>query len=334
MRSRSSFGVIKKIKLSMGYRIFSVDGSPLTEAIAIELGRDSEQVDVLGKFKVDKFSDGELSPQFTKTIRDMQVFLISSTTTPERILTLLLTIDAAKRASAKEIILVIPYFGYSRQDRKEGFRGAIGAKLMADLLQAAGADKLISIDLHSEQIQGFFDIPVNMIPGSIAFNKFVKTLEPDEYCVCSPDAGGVKRAMRFYSRFLRKFPDSTFAMMSKIRIRPNEIERMDLIGDVAGKHVLLIDDMVDTGGTLVKAAELLKAGGATKVTAMISHGVLSGKAHQLIGESEHLDQLVITNSIEQPTNPKIHVVNCAPAIALAIEAIVNSYPMDEHFEKA
>lgn len=309
------------------YKLFSIDGSPLANGIATELGCE------VGKFKIDKFSDGELSPQFLESIRGKKVFLISSTTSAESIIAMLLSIDAAKRAAASEIVLVIPYFGYSRQDRKEGARGAIGAKLMADLLYAAGANMLISIDLHSEQIQGFFNIPVHLIPGGVAFSQFSRKLPNDEYCVCSPDAGGVKRAMRFYQRFLRRFPDTSFAMMSKIRTRPNEIERMDLIGDVSGKHVLLLDDMVDTGGTLIKAAELLKNGGARKVTALISHGVLSGSGQERIANSIYLDRLVITDSIEQPENPKIEIVSCVHSLAAAIEAVVNKASMDEKLER-
>ena len=309
------------------YRIFSVDGSSLAQKITDELGTK------LGQFKIDRFSDGELSPQFLETVREKKVFLVGSTTTPEKIISMFLTIQAAKLASASEIILVIPYLGYSRQDRKEGARGAIGGKLMATLFEAAGATKVISIDLHSEQIQGFFNIPVNMIPGSVAFSKFSKSLSVDSYCVCSPDAGGVKRAMRFYQKFLRKFPDTTFAMLSKLRTRPNEIEKMDLIGSVYGKHVLLLDDMIDTGGTLVKAAELLKIGEAKKVTALISHGVLSGNGREKITSCEFLDKLVITDSIEQPETPKIKVVSCASALSAAIEAIINKSSMDERLEK-
>lgn len=315
----------------MNYKIFSVDGSPLAKNIAISL--DSDNYDqVLGKLKIDKFSDGEISPQFMESIRDKKVFLVSSTTSPEKILTLLLTIDAAKRASASEVILIVPYFGYSRQDRKEGARGAIGAKVMAHLLQSSGADRIISIDLHAEQIQGFFDIPVNMIPGHVAFSQFVRGLGEDSYCICSPDAGGVKRASRFHQRFLRKFPDTHFAMLSKLRDKPNSIERMDLIGDVAGRHVIIVDDMIDTGGTLVNAARLLKDGGASKVTAVITHGVLSGVGHERIAESTDLDQLIITDSIQQMPNPKIQVVSCAPSISRAVEAIVNSISMDNHLE--
>ena len=316
----------------MNYKIFSIDGSKLAKDIAIQLDAgDYDQI--LGKFKVDTFSDGEISPQFMESVRDKKVFLVSSTTTPEKMLTLLLSIDAAKRASASEVIVVLPYFGYSRQDRKEGMRGAIGAKLMADLLQTAGASRIISIDLHAEQIQGFFDIPVNMIPGHVAFAPFIRTLTSAEYCICSPDAGGVKRASRFYQKFLYKFPDTHFAMLSKLRDKPNSIERMDLIGDVKDRHVILVDDMIDTGGTLVNAARLLKEGGAKKVTAVISHGVLSGLGHERIAGSTDLDKLIITDSIEQINNPKIQVVSCAPAIAAAIEAIVNSISMDNHLEK-
>lgn len=315
----------------MNYLIFSVDGSQLAKNIAITLDSDNYEK-LIGDLKIDKFSDGEISPQFKQSVRDKKVFLVSSTTSPEKILTLLLTIDAAKRASAAEVILIVPYFGYSRQDRKEGARGAIGAKVMADLMQASGADRIISIDLHAEQIQGFFDIPVNMIPGHIAFTQFIRTLPDDDYCICSPDAGGVKRASRFYQKFLRKFPDSHFAMLSKLRDKPNSIERMDLIGDVAGRHVILVDDMIDTGGTLVNAARLLKEGGAKAVTAVITHGVLSGVGHERIAGSTDLDKLIITDSIEQVDNPKIQVVGCAPAIARAVEAIVNSISMDNHLE--
>ena len=320
----------------MNYKIFAIDDSPLSYKIAHELCKNSNEnciSDVLGELKIDKFSDGEFSPQFKQSIRDKQVFLVVSTTTPEKIMKLLLSIDAAKRASASEIILVIPYFGYSRQDRKEGSRGAIGAKLMADLLQTAGADRLITIDLHSEQIQGFFDIPVTLIHGHAVFSSFIKELPDDNYCICSPDAGGVKRANKFYSKFLKKFPDTHFAMLSKLRSKPNIIERMDLIGDVSDRTVILVDDMVDTGGTLITAAKLLKEGGAKKVIAVLSHGILSGVGHSRIDESVDLDQLVITDSIEQPESLKITIMSSAKVLAAAIEAVVYSWSIDTHLEK-
>ena len=319
------------------YKIFSVDNNRLAVDIADELAKQAGETrfKIFGNLKVERFSDGEFSPQFMESVRNKKVFLVASTINPEITLKLLLTIQAAKLASASEIILIIPYLGYSRQDRKEGNRGAIGAKLMATLYEAAGATKVISIDLHSEQIQGFFNIPVNMIPGGVVFGRFVKNLPTDkEYCVCSPDAGGVKRAMRFYQKFLQKFPTATFVMMSKIRTRPNEIERMDLIGDVSGKHVLLLDDMVDTAGTLAKAAKLLKQGGALSVTALISHGVLSGKGRDTVDECEDLDLLVITDSIPQRESNKIKVVGSAHVFAKAIESIVNSISMDANLERA
>jgi ribose-phosphate pyrophosphokinase len=317
------------------FKVFSVDGTDLAAKICTSLSIKMEipPAALLGEMKIDTFSDGEISPQFTESVRDQKVFLVSSTISPDRILTMLLAIDAAKRASAAEVIAVIPYFGYSRQDRREGSRGAIGAKLMADLLQTAGADQLISIDLHSEQIQGFFNIPVNMIPGHIAFWPFSKTLPKDEYVICSPDAGGVKRANKFYHKFLQRFPDTNFAMLSKLRDKPNSIERMDLIGEVFGRHVIIVDDMIDTAGTLTNAARILKENGARKVTAIIAHGVLSGVGHERVETSEWLDELVITDSIEQRENPKIKVVSCSPAIAAAIEAIVSSDSMDSHLAR-
>jgi ribose-phosphate pyrophosphokinase len=317
------------------FKVFSVDGGRLAEDICYSLSAkmDIPPVDLIGELKIVTFSDGEISPQFMESVRDQKVFLVSSTITPQRILTLLLAIDAAKRASASEVIAIIPYFGYSRQDRREGSRGAIGAKLMADMIQTAGADQLISIDLHSEQIQGFFDMPVNMIPGHIAFWPFSKSLPNDEYVVCSPDAGGVKRANKFYHKFLQRFPDTNFAMLSKLRDKPNSIERMDLIGDVAGRHVIIVDDMVDTAGTLTNAARILKENGASRVTAIIAHGVLSGLGHERIEKSEWLDKLIITDSIQQIENPKIEVVSCAPAIAAAVMAIVSSASMDSHLER-
>jgi ribose-phosphate pyrophosphokinase len=317
------------------FKVFSVDGTRLAEKIchSISIKMNIAPASLLGELTVDTFSDGEISPQFTESVRDQKVFLVSSTISPEKILTLLLAIDAAKRASASEVIAVIPYFGYSRQDRREGPRGAIGAKLMADMLQTAGADQLISIDLHSEQIQGFFNIPVNMIPGHIAFWPFSKTLPNDEYVICSPDAGGVKRANKFYHKFLQRFPDTNFAMLSKLRDKPNSIERMDLIGEVSGRHVIIVDDMIDTAGTLTNAARILKESGARKVTAIITHGVLSGVGHERVETSDWLDELVITDSIEQRENPKIAVVSCAPAIAASIEAIVSSASMDLYLAK-
>lgn len=307
------------------FKIFSLDNSTLAQDIANELNCE------LGQFKIDTFADGEISPQYLETVRNKLVFLVGSTYSPQMIVTMLLAIDAAKRANASEVIAVLPYFGYSRQDRKEGLRGAIGARLMANLLETAGVSKVISIDLHSEQIQGFFNVPVNMIPGAIAFSKFTTELESNkEYCVCSPDAGGVRRAFKYYNRLLTRFPNATFAMLSKLRTKPNEIERMDLIGDVYDKHVILLDDIVDTAGTLTNAARLLVNGGALSVTALITHGVLSGPGRNRIEKSRYLNKLVVTDSIPQIESSKIQVLSCAPLLATAIDAIVNKKSLDEN----
>ncbi len=310
------------------YKIFSINNSGLSNRIAESLSTN------LGRLKIDTFSDGEMSPQFGESVREKRLFLICTTFGPTEIIKLLLSLDAAKRASAREVIAILPYYGYSRQDRKEGPRGAIGARLMADLIQTAGADRLICLDLHADQIQGFFNGPLNLIPGHIVFSSFLKNLPPAQYAICSPDAGGVKRATKFYQQFLKQFPDATFAMLSKLRDKPNSIERMDLIGDVKDRHVIIIDDMIDTGGTLIKAAELLKNGEAVSVSACITHGVLSGQGHSRIMMSEHLDKLIISDSIEQEiVNHKIEVVSCASAIAATIDAITSSTSLEEALER-
>jgi ribose-phosphate pyrophosphokinase len=309
------------------YKIFSINNLSLSTKIADALGTK------LGKIKVDTFSDGEMSPQFQESVRGHKVFLICTTSNPEEILKLLLTLDAAKRASASEVIAILPYYGYSRQDRKEGPRGAVGARLISDIIQTAGANRLICMDLHADQIQGFFNGPVNLVPGYVAYRDFFKSLPKGKYTICSPDAGGVKRANKFYQHFLKEHPDTTFAMLSKLRDKPNSIERMDLIGDIAGREVIIIDDMIDTGGTLVKAAELLKQGGANSVSACITHGVLSGAGHERIASSNHLDKLIITDSIDQQWNPKIEVVSCAPAIAATVNAITSSTSLEDALEK-
>lgn len=309
------------------YKIFSINNEGLSKKVADILGTK------LGKIKIDTFSDGEMSPQFMESVRGHKVFLICTTSNPQEILKLLLALDAAKRASASEVIAILPYYGYSRQDRKEGPRGAVGARLMADLIQTAGANRLICLDLHADQIQGFFDGPVNLVPGYIAYREFFKNLPEGKYTICSPDAGGVKRANKFYQHFLKDHPDTTFAMLSKLRDKPNSIERMDLIGDISDRHVIIIDDMIDTGGTLIKAAEILKENGATQVSACITHGVLSGAGHERIASTSHLDTLIITDSIEQNWNPKIVAVSCAPAIAATINAITSATSLEEALEK-
>jgi ribose-phosphate pyrophosphokinase len=294
-----------------------------------------------GVLRIDTFSDGEFSPQFLETIRNKQIFLVCSTSTPEKILKFLLSVDAAKRASASEIVAVIPYYGYGRQDRREGARGAIGAKTLADIMSSTGITRLITADLHAAQIQGFFNIAVDHVSGHKIFSGYLKTLPPGKYTVCSPDAGGVKRAMSVLKRFTELRPDCdiNFAMMSKRRLKPNAIESMVLIGDVVGRRVLLVDDMTDTAGTLIKGSDVLMESGAEEVLALITHGVLSGDAIQNVMGSQNLSSLVISDSIEHPkstidsVHPKIQVISCAKTFARAISSVANGESMEIMLDK-
>lgn len=320
------------IATEKNFKIFSVDQDSLTDSICQELGMQK------GNLVIDTFSDGEFSPQFRESIRKQQVFLVCSTNTPEKILKFLLTVDAAKRASASEIIAVIPYFGYSRQDRKEGSRGAIGAKVMADLLAASGIERLITVDLHASQIQGFFDIPVDHIAGYRIFLDYLRKLPKGSYTICSPDAGGVKRASAMYNKFLQYRQtdcDITFAMMSKRRDKPNSIESMELIGDVKDRNVILVDDMTDTAGTLIKAAEILKEKGASGVSAIITHGILSGKSAEKVSLDKNLDYLVVADTVPNASKSslefpgKIISVSCAEAFSKAIVNIANGQSLHD-----
>ncbi len=260
----------------------------------------------MGKLKVERFSDGEMSPTFLESIRGDYVFLVQSTNSPaENLLELLLMVDAAKRASAYKIIAVIPYFGYARQDRKDRPRVAIGAKLMASLFEASGIDRIITLDLHAPQIQGFFNIPVDHLDSSAVFIPEIEKLDLDNVIFASPDVGSTNRVRELASYF-----NAEMVICDKHRKRANEISSMVLIGDVAGKDVIIYDDICDTAGTLSKAAELLKENGAKSVRAYITHPVLSGKALENINKS-CLDALFVTDSIPYTVTSncsKIHVI--------------------------
>lgn len=282
----------------------------------------------LGALRIDKFSDGEFSPQYLESIRGHQVFLIGSTS--NNIMEFLLMIDAAKRASASEIIVICPYMGYSRQDKKEGLRGGIGAKLVADLLQVAGADQFIGIDLHAEQIQGFFSIPVDHLAG---YNIFVGPLrikmfdDKSNWLICAPDAGGFHRASKFAQKL-----NIPIVAINKVREKANEIKSMELVGDVTGKRVIIVDDMVDTAGTLCKAAAYLKEKGAIEVIAVCTHPILSGVALGNINVSS-LSTVFVSDTKEYKIpvvglNAKIKVVSCDVLLAKAIDAITTHKSLD------
>jgi len=265
----------------------------------------------LGHVEIQRFADGEFRPSFKESIRGRRVFLIGSTFAPtDNLMELLLMIDAAKRASALHINAVIPYFGWARQDRKDEPRVPIAAKLVASMLETAGATRVVTMDLHADPIQGFFEIPVDHLYSSTIFIPYIQSLGLDNLLIASPDMGGAKRAYA-YAKYLK----TDVAICYKQRLKPNEVSYMELIGNVEGKNVVIVDDLVDTARTLVKAANLIMERGAKSVRAAITHPVLSGNAVELIEQSP-LEELIVTDSIPIKTlSNKINVLSCAPLFA-------------------
>ncbi|HWB64835.1 MAG TPA: ribose-phosphate pyrophosphokinase [Chitinophagales bacterium] len=268
----------------------------------------------LGKMDVLKFSDGEFQPEIKESVRGSFVFIIQNTNAPgDNLLELLMMIDAAKRASADYITAVIPYYGYARQDRKDRPRVGIGAKLVANLLTAAGANRVMTMDLHAGQIQGFFDIPVDHLNGSAIFLPYIQKQKWSNLCFASPDVGSVKRARIYAQHF-----NAEMVICDKYRKRANEVAEMTLIGNVEGKDVVLVDDMIDTGGTLCNAASLLLSKGAKTVRAICTHAVLSGKAYENIEKSK-LSELIVTDTLPLTSkSKKIKVLSVAKLFAQAI----------------
>lgn len=281
----------------------------------------------LGDIELQKFSDGEMAPYFNESVRGANVFLIQSTMAPsDNLLELCLMIDAAKRASAYKAIAVIPYFGYARQDRKDKPRIAIGAKMVANILTAAGADRVMTLDLHAGQIQGFFDIPVDHLNGSALFVPYLRSLNLDNMLFASPDVGGVKRTRSFAQHF-----NSEMVVIDKQRKKANEIAEMTIIGNVEGKNVVLVDDLVDTGGTLCKAAKIIMEKGAKSVRAVCTHPVLSGKAYENINNSV-LEELVVSDSIPlKQQSDKIRVLTVAELFAKAINNVTTDGSISQLF---
>ena len=267
-----------------------------------------------------EFSDGEFEPSFDETVRGSHVFLIQSTTPPsDNLMELLLMVDAAKRASAHNIIAVMPYFGYARQDKKGKPRVPIGAKLVANLLSAAGVSRVMTMDLHADQIQGFFEVPVDHLYASELFIEDIKNLNLANLVIASPDMGGTKRA-NAYSKLL----NSGVVVCYKERKKANVIGEMKILGDVEGKDVVIIDDMVDTAGTLTKAADLMLQQGATSVRAYCTHGVLSKDAYQKIDNS-NIAELVITNTIpKEHKSKKVREISVADFFAKTIKSVVKN----------
>lgn len=271
----------------------------------------------LGKLTISKFSDGELSPSYDETVRGCNVYLIQSTNpSADNLIELCLMIDAAKRASAYKVCAVIPYFGYARQDRKDRPRVSIAAKLIANILTSAGADRIMTCDLHAGQIQGFFDIPLDHLNGSAIFVPYLKSLDLGNLLFASPDVGGVGR-----TRAYAKYFEAEMVVCDKHRKRANEVASMQVIGDVEGMDVVLVDDLVDTAGTMCKAAQIIMDKGANSVRAIATHGVLSGKAYENI-ENSVLSELVITDTIPlKQESSKLKVLTVADLFAKAIHAV-------------
>ena len=306
----------------MGVKLFSGRASlDLSSRIAEHFGLP------LGDVNVTVFSDGEFQPSFEETVRGQDVFIIQSTMPPtENIFELLLLIDAARRASARKIIAVIPYFGFARQDRKDKPRVAIGAKLIANMLIAAGVDRVMTMDLHADQIQGFFEVPVDHLYASTLFLKEINKLDNGNLVIAAPDVGGAKRA-NSYAKNL----NCGLALCHKNRKRANEIAEMTVIGDVVGKDVIIIDDMCDTAGTLTTAADLLMEKGALSVRAFCTHAVLSGPAFDRINNSK-LTEIIVTDTIPlAKLSPKIRVISVADLFADVIKKLVNNESISSHF---
>jgi len=283
----------------------------------------------LGKVTWAKFADGEFQPSFEETVRGKELFIIQSTMPPaENLFELLLMIDAAKRASAKHIIAVIPYFGFARQDRKDKPRVPIASKLIANLLTAAGITRIITMDLHADQIQGFFDVPVDHMYASCIFVPYLEKLGLDNLTMSSPDTGGTRRAGT-YARFL----NADLIICYKQRAEPNKIAKMAIVGDVSGRNVVLVDDIIDTAGTICKAADLIMENGAKSVRAVCTHGVLSGNACEKI-EKSALTELVITDTIppKEGCSGKIKVLSTADVFADVFDKIVHFESISSHFK--
>ncbi len=308
-------------------KLFAGSGTQeLSERISTAYGKP------LGDMTLSKFSDGEIQPFYNESVRGGDVFLIQSTNQPtDNLLELLLMIDAAKRASAHYITVVVPYFGFARQDRKDKPRVAIGAKMIANLITAAGAHRIMTMDLHAAQIQAFFDIPVDHLDGSVIFAPYIKSLNLPNLTIASPDMGGSYRARTF-----AKFFNAEVIICDKRRKRANEIESMSIIGDVTNQDVVLIDDICDTAGTLSKAAALIMENGANSVRAVCTHAVLSGKAYETI-ENSALTEMIVTDTIQldpekKKTCSKIKVLSTAELFAKAIKSVNQHASIEELFK--
>jgi len=337
--------------------LFSLDGrEDITKLILSSSNNFLVDKLKIGVLRNQKFSDGELCVDYVDSVRGKKVFLVTSPNTSDEIIKLTLAIDAAKRAGASEIIAVLPYLPYARQDKKDQLRGPIGGKVIAEIIERCGATSIITFDLHADQIQGFFNIPLTHIEGKYVFNDYISKLNEikgSDIILCSPDAGGGKRVKRMQNQMLKYHNISlNYVMVDKTRTEANVVDDMVIIGDVNGKDVIILDDMIDTGGSLVKAVDVLLEAGAKSVRAIITHGVLSGPALERIGSSK-LIELVISDSLQLPDPiklclsdfgelkclniksgfAKIKVISVTTQIGLAISAIAENKSYEEFLIK-
>jgi ribose-phosphate pyrophosphokinase len=314
-------------------KIFSGTSNPdLADSICAILNKKTlDESFTRGRLKIDKFLDGEILPLFEESVRGEDILFVQSTTSSDTIMETLLVIDAAKRADCKSFTLISPFQGYSRQDKTDHLRSSIGSKMLADILETVGMSRIITVDLHASSIQGFYDVPIIHLNGNKIFIEHIRKNQIEDLTIIAPDQGAVKRA----SDFCKAFPDSTFAMINKKRIKPNEIHSMELVGDVEGRNVVIVDDMADTLGTLKKASELIMAKGAKSVRAIATHGILSGAAMENLYTSQ-LTELMVSDSIpstlqkeKDQVGDKLKVISCDNIIARTIWGLTTKKSIHE-----
>ena len=314
-------------------KIFSGTSNPdLADSICQILNKKtSDESFTRGRLKIDKFLDGEILPLFEESVRGEDILFVQSTTSSDTIMETLLVIDAAKRADCKSFTLITPFQGYSRQDKTDHLRSSIGSKMLADILETVGMSRIITVDLHASSIQGFYNVPIIHLNGNKIFIEHIRKNQIEDLTIIAPDQGAVKRA----SDFCKAFPESTFAMINKKRIRPNEIHSMELVGDVEGRNVVIVDDMADTLGTLKKASELIMEKGAKSVRAIATHGILSGAAMENLYSSQ-LTELMVSDSIpstlqkeKDQVGDKLKVISCDNIIARTIWGLTTKRSIHE-----
>jgi len=279
----------------------------------------------LNLIQTEKFSDGELFVRFNESVRGQTVFLVAKAHMPyENFFEMLLTIDAARRSSAHEIVLIIPFLPHSRQERRDGQRTSISSRMVADIIQLMGADRIITLDLHTNAIEGFYKVPLDPLSSLRLFVDHIRNCGREHLCLCSPDFGGIKRIKQY-----KKHLDADIVVINKERLKPNQVAHMEIIGDVRDKNVIIIDDLVDTAGTLCKAADLLLESGARTVCAYCTHGVLSGAALQNL-ERSGIEKLYISDSVvETIDHPKIEIVSCSELLARAVDNFINKKSLSD-----